>query len=136
MREEPIRQESYGLVDRLAAAFMRGDIECARDIADDFLRRCEARGYRKKEEDLAGQSRDEMRFSREANAWFETKDGLMCVKMIESSQGVFPQIWKLACHTQESIKDFEAPPAYKPIEVRTYEFKRRHKDGRPIYTEI
>lgn len=126
--------EDFTLVDRLAAAFMRNDIEGAREIVASERVRWERQGAESEQESQRKAVEIQWDFEQRCNAWFETKDGLRVKDKIEGGKWM-PYVRKRACYrTVHGVLD--DPPTYDPIEVRTYEHQGNERDGLPIYREI
>jgi hypothetical protein len=133
----PVPPESvFSLVDRVAAALLKGNPGQARELVN-TARACwlaEGRDQCRRELELA---RDfELDLERRANVWFETKDGITMLGEIDSNR-YWPPIWKRACRPSPRAVSCDEVPYFDEIAVRTYERSgRRAEDGRPIYVEI
>jgi hypothetical protein len=92
--------EVFTLVDRMAAAFMREDVHYARELVNEFRRRCESDGRREERRSLERRAADEMQIFREGDAWFVTKDGLRTKDRIKDSRGYLP-VWQLHVATSD-----------------------------------
>lgn len=128
--------EVFTLTDRVAAAFLRGDIEYARELINGARLTWEATGRESVARELR-QARDfDVTFHHEADVYFQTKDGLRVLGKIEPKRH-WPVVWKRACHGKHDFARLDSPPNFEPREVRTYEYSgERADDGRPIYREV
>jgi hypothetical protein len=122
----------------MAAAFMRVDASYARELADEFRKRCEAEGREKERREMVRRAQYDMEVYREGDAWFVTKDGLKTKDKIKPSLGHSPPEWQRACHKSpgDFVVAMDAPCNYEPIEIRTYRREEWGKDGLPVYKEV
>ena len=122
----------------MAAAFMLNDTKYALELIDSARLGWEANGCQQERESLERHRKMEMEVMREADVWFQTKDGLMVKQKIgKDNMTRFPPEWKRQCMTDRS--DFMPigglSNTCEPIRIRIYRREENAKDGRPIYRE-
>lgn len=124
------------LLDHIAAAFLRDDIDYARHLLaegrTDWLRE----GSKQEQDEQSKRIQCELEEGRGASAWFETADGLRAKALI-TGERYFPPVWKRACRpSYNSLRELSSPiDAFTPIKIRFYEKQETAGDGRPIYRE-
>lgn len=134
MNKPQLDPEDFTLVDRMAAAFMRNDIEGAREIVASERICWERQGAESEQESRRKAVEIQWEFEQRCNAYFETKDGLRVKDKIDGGK-YMPYAWKRACRPTFHVV-LDDPPDFDPIEVRTYERQGNERDGLPIFREI
>lgn len=140
MSEYP--EEVTTLVNRLAAAFMRGDAAFARELVNDERLGWEEAGRDKEVTDRQKTEQLRLEYEGRANALFVTKDGLEVVQVIEVMQVKSgfqypPAEWKRPCERKNyapMAKD--ADMSFEPIPIRRYRYEGQRRDGLPVFKEV
>jgi hypothetical protein len=127
--------EADVLVDTIAAALYRGDRPYAIELAEDYSKACEERGYDAAHNDIRKAIDDLAEYEGEHQVWFHTKDGLRVLGRIAFSNG-WPREWKRPCCTRPSLAVDDVSACLKAVDVRTYHFMSRAQDGKPVYVEL
>lgn len=128
--------EVFMLTDRVAAAFMREDVEGARRLINSERLRWEARGRDQHRRELEVSIDQDAREALKANVYFESRDGLRAVGVIDLGvHGDWPLVWHRACKVKRTGLA-EDSLLLEKRELRIYKLTgERAKDGRPIYVE-
>jgi len=124
------------LLHRLAAAFMRDDVDFARKLVEQEIEEAVDRGRHLERDKIREAHYEELRFQHSCNAWFVTKDEIR-VKQRIGAYKQLPLIWKRPCRIRRpSLLEVAATPETTGIETRNYELIGIDtSDCLPIYEE-
>lgn len=126
------------LLHRLAAAFMRDDVDFARKLVEQEIDEAVDRGRHLEKDKMRDANHEELKWQRSCNAWFVTKDGIRTKQRIDADvDKALPYAWKRPCRMRRPLlTDLCASRDIIGIETRSYTLTGiDSSDCLPIYEE-